>query len=88
MAATFAHVVVDKIEEFFPVFVEHFKNNVITSMSKSLDTLKDQYPQRHVEVSQKWREIVGAVEPHLASTQPVGGRKKRTTRRRKHKRSK
>ena len=88
MASTFAHTVIDKAEEFFPVVVEHFKDNVIKSMSDSLETLRTQYPQRHVEVSQKWRDIVAAVEPHLAFVQPAGGRKKRTTRRRKHKHSK
>lgn len=83
MASTFAHTVIEKAEEFFPVVVEHFKTNVIKSMSDSLETLKSNYPERHKEVSQKWREIIAAVEPHLAPV--AGGRKKRTTRRRKHK---
>lgn len=86
MASTFAHTVIDKAEEFFPVVVEHFKDNVINSLTVSLDKLKTDYPERWKEVSAKWRTIVAAVEPHLAST--TGGRKKRTTRRRKHKSTK
>ena len=86
MASTLAHTVLDKAEQFFPVFVEHAKANVITSMSDGLDKLKSDYPERHKEVSQKWREIIAAVEPHLATI--AGGRKKRTTRRRKHKATK
>jgi len=87
MASTFAHTVIDKAEEFFPEVVEHFKANVIQSMSTRLDNLKANYPERHKEVSQKWREIVTAVEPRLFK-EPVGGRRKRTTRRRKHKTTK
>jgi hypothetical protein len=78
--------IIDKAEDFFPEVVEHSKDKVIEAMSKGLEVLKTTYPGRHADVSQKWREIVAKVEPHLA---PVsGGRKKRTLRRKKHRTSK
>ena len=95
MAFTFARTVIDKAEEFFPVVVEHFKTNVTNAMSKSLEVLRTEYPKRHEEVSNKWREIVAAVEPHLYKANSIvpklktaGSHKKRTTRRRKHRVSK
>jgi hypothetical protein len=78
--------IIDKAEEFFPEAVEHSKDKIIEAMTSGLATLKDKYPTRYIEVSQKWREIVAKVEPQLA---PVsGGRKKRTLRRKKHRTSK
>jgi hypothetical protein len=78
--------IIDKAEDFFPEVVENSKDKLIGAMSKGLDSLKAEYPLRHADVSQKWREIVTAIEPHLA---PVsGGRRKRTIRRKKHRTSK
>jgi hypothetical protein len=86
MALSFIGTAVEKVEEFFPVFVEHFKDNVTKSLIESLDTLKERYPERWKEVSAKWRTIVTSVEPHLAPASSFGGRRKRTLKKkhRKH----
>lgn len=80
MALSFLGTAIDKAEDFFPVFVEHFKDNVTNSLISSLDTLKERYPERWKEVSNKWRVIVATVDPHLASS--GGSRRKRTLKKR------
>jgi hypothetical protein len=86
MALNFLDQATENVAEFFPVFIERFESNVKTSLITSLETLKSADNARWKEVSDKWRTIVTSVEPYLAPVSSVGGRKKRTLRKkhRKH----
>jgi hypothetical protein len=86
MALNFLDQATENVAEFFPVFIERFESKVKESLITSLQTIRTADEARWKEVSEKWRKVVSSVEPHLAPVQPVGGRKKRTLRKkhRKH----
>jgi hypothetical protein len=67
------------------IFITEFSDQTAQNITKFLDKLKTASPIKHQLVSDNFRKITDTVGPHLAPSRPTGGRKKRTTRRRKHK---
>lgn len=82
----------DKVD----IFIGEFSDKTSAGLIKVLDELKTTNPLKYHILSENFRKIADSVEPHLADGKfvpdvpetvpaPVtGGRKKRTTRRRKH----
>ena len=69
------------------LFITEFSNKTSEGLINVLDELKTQNPLKYQILSDNFRKIADAVESHLAPKR-TGGRKKRTTRRRKHRGSK
>lgn len=89
-----AEVAMDKLYAFLKgqsdkadLFITEFSNETSEGLIKVLDELKTQNPLKYQILSDNFRKIAAAVESHLAP-KSTGGRKKRTTRRRKHRGSK
>jgi hypothetical protein len=95
-----AEVAMDKLYAFLlkqsdkvDILIGEFSDKTSTGLIKVLDELKTTNPLKYRILSENFRKIASDVEPHLAKGKfvedvPVpatGGRKKRTTRRRKHK---
>jgi hypothetical protein len=90
-----AEVAIDKLYDFLlkqsgkaDLFIGEFSDKTSEGLIKVLNELKTANTLKYQILSDNFRKIANKVEPHLAPVQPTGGRKKRTTRRRKHKGSK
>jgi hypothetical protein len=94
-----AEVAMDKLYAFLmkqsdkvDILIGEFSDKTSTGLIKVLDELKTSNPLKYRVLSDNFRKIASNIEPHLAKgkfvedapVQAIGGRKKRTTRRRKH----
>jgi hypothetical protein len=70
------------------IFVTEYSNQTADNINKFLITLKTSNPIKYQLVSDNIRKMSDSITPNLAPTRITGGRKKRTTRRKKHKTTK
>ena len=84
-----------KQSEKIDILIGEFSDKTSAGLIKVLNELKTSNPLKYHILSENFRKIASEVEPHLATGKFVpdvpevaptatGGRKKRTTRRRKH----
>jgi len=97
-----AEVAMDKLYAFLrkqsdkvDILISEFSSETSAGLVKVLGELKTTNPLKYHILSENFRKIATDVEPHLAKDKFVpdvpaatGGRRKRTTRRRKHKSTK
>jgi hypothetical protein len=96
-----AEVAMNKLADFLrkqsdkvDILISEFSSETSAGLVKVLDELKTTNPLKYHILSENFRKIATDIEPHLAKGKfdekqvAVAGRRKRTTRRRKHRGSK